>query len=680
MRYWTVAGMRYGLAALTLGCSDSPNPMSPAAGSGEAANVSYPSNYLVSGVRAENTLAYVTTDKADYLPGERVTVTGTGFLPGEAVTLSLSETPAIHELRVVQAIADENGRIVSREYLIEEHDRGQAFTLTAAGTGSGYHATEYFTDFHSGNSVSPALTAADSPVILHIGGGGFDRIRTNCYIEGPNGARFPYPSVVIHLLVLHRDGIGAESFDAFPSGGNEFVADELVAAITPGRPPGVDDVFVWAWTDCEAPHQDRVGTLTWRSSNRAPAGNAGSDETVFRGSPDGALVTLTGSGSDPDGDAIEYAWFEGTTRIGSGASASVVLPLGVHSIQLRVSDGRGGVDSDVVIITVLNQPPIVHPGASVTGREGSPVTFAATATDPDAASLSFSWDFGDGITGTGAALPTAHTYVDNGDYTVTLTADDGEGGVDVKTVGATILNVVPIVSAGDDATLTSGDTYFFRGTFTDPGLNDAPWNAQLVYGDVPDIEFAAVRPGTPIDHQRVFYKAGTFNIGLRVADKDKLGGTDVVTVTVKRLPVTVDAFPFVGELPRTVFFNAEKPALSQPVVIALLATPQFAIIDPVTKKATVALESVRLGRTPVGQLPFAPSGAPNGKYLAGPLDVNRDGRLDLVLTFQTDRLVQNGDLSPLATSPQPLALTGDHNDGRQFTAIQEILVVRHRSN
>jgi hypothetical protein len=38
------------------------------------------------------------------------------------------------------------------------------------------------------------------------------------------------------------------------------------------------------------------------------------------------------------------------------------------------------------------------------------------------------WDFGDGVTSTGTLTPT-HTYADDGDYTVTLAVDDGNGGV-----------------------------------------------------------------------------------------------------------------------------------------------------------------------------------------------------------------------------------------------------------
>ncbi len=39
--------------------------------------------------------------------------------------------------------------------------------------------------------------------------------------------------------------------------------------------------------------------------------------------------------------------------------------------------------------------------------------------------MSYTWDFGDGTTGTSAVA--AHDYATGGSYTITLTIDDGHG-------------------------------------------------------------------------------------------------------------------------------------------------------------------------------------------------------------------------------------------------------------
>ena len=74
-----------------------------------------------------------------------------------------------------------------------------------------------------------------------------------------------------------------------------------------------------------------------------------------------------------------------------------------------------------------NQPPTVTMSISPSGtlKAQEQVTFDATgSSDPDADSLTFTWNFGDGNTGTG--LTAKHTYASPGDFTITLTVSDGQ--------------------------------------------------------------------------------------------------------------------------------------------------------------------------------------------------------------------------------------------------------------
>ncbi|MCX2746132.1 hypothetical protein OO013_19795, partial [Mangrovivirga sp. M17] len=90
--------------------------------------------------------AWVSTDKPDYVPGEYVTVRGGGFQPGETVSLYFEEDQAVHAPYTYYAVADSYGEILNDEYLIEQHDLGVTFTLTATGGTSGITATTIFTD------------------------------------------------------------------------------------------------------------------------------------------------------------------------------------------------------------------------------------------------------------------------------------------------------------------------------------------------------------------------------------------------------------------------------------------------------------------------------------------------------------------------------------------------------
>jgi DNA-binding transcriptional ArsR family regulator len=59
-----------------------------------------------------------------------------------------------------------------------------------------------------------------------------------------------------------------------------------------------------------------------------------------------------------------------------------------------------------------------------------------SSTDFEGYLIDYGWDFGDGTTGKGETL--AHTYDENGDYTVTLEVTDDEGGTDKTTITVNI--------------------------------------------------------------------------------------------------------------------------------------------------------------------------------------------------------------------------------------------------
>jgi hypothetical protein len=106
---------------------------------------------VVQGVAAAQT-ATVATDKADYAPGEVVTIIGSGWQPGETVTLQLVESPLIDTHPDLTAVADANGNIFNNQFSPDSYDVEITFTLTAAGGTSGLQAQTTFTD------AAPTLT------------------------------------------------------------------------------------------------------------------------------------------------------------------------------------------------------------------------------------------------------------------------------------------------------------------------------------------------------------------------------------------------------------------------------------------------------------------------------------------------------------------------------------------
>lgn len=101
-------------------------------------------------------LAVVTTDKTDYLPGETVVISGSGWMAGETVALALHrEGSAVGADTELTAIADEYGNIVNKEFKTTEEHLGATFSLSATGRNSGSTASATFTDGGSMN-YSPA--------------------------------------------------------------------------------------------------------------------------------------------------------------------------------------------------------------------------------------------------------------------------------------------------------------------------------------------------------------------------------------------------------------------------------------------------------------------------------------------------------------------------------------------
>src|SRR4029078_7958745 len=124
-----------------------------------------------------------------------------------------------------------------------------------------------------------------------------------------------------------------------------------------------------------------------------------------------------------------------------------------------------------------NAAPEAIVGGPSPALEGSAVTLAMSGTDTDADALTFSWDLGDGTTGTGTTPPTSHVYADNGSYNIMLAIDDGRGGVDTARTTATIANVAPKLSPFSIATLPLvlgpvGVTRPIPASLTDPGPLD----------------------------------------------------------------------------------------------------------------------------------------------------------------------------------------------------------------
>jgi PKD repeat protein len=154
--------------------------------------------------------------------------------------------------------------------------------------------------------------------------------------------------------------------------------------------------------------------------NEPPIANAGSDMIVCTGE----TVRFNGGESkDPEGGALKYSWDFGEGSKGEGMNPTKIYKKGgTYQVTLKVEDDSGlPCNSDVTsIVVVVSESPVAHAGTDMVACANAVVKFDGTkSTNYDGVVNSYTWDFGDGTVGGGAA-PT-HSYAKPGVYRVTLT-------------------------------------------------------------------------------------------------------------------------------------------------------------------------------------------------------------------------------------------------------------------
>jgi hypothetical protein len=113
--------------------------------------------------------------------------------------------------------------------------------------------------------------------------------------------------------------------------------------------------------------QETMAVLTNQSAppNTPPLASIDAPMAVECSGPDGAAVTLDGSGSsDQEGSITRYEWFlvqgtAGRVPLGSGTVLAVTLPLGAHAIELQVTDEQGFTGAAQANLTVGDTAPPV---------------------------------------------------------------------------------------------------------------------------------------------------------------------------------------------------------------------------------------------------------------------------------------------------------------------------------
>lgn len=195
-----------------------------------------------------------------------------------------------------------------------------------------------------------------------------------------------------------------------------------------------NDSLVWLWGDGNTSVGDSV-TYTYPlpgiySVQQVAYNGCGSSDTIsysltvcsivdanISTLKNGLTIDFNGSGSI--GAGLTYQW-----SFGDGSTASTVNPThtyasaGVYTVVLVATDACGTSDSTSINLSVC---PTIQLNFNYT-NSGNQFSFNAIPSGL----TSYQWDFGDGNSGNG--MTTTHTYLNAGNYLVSLTAIDSCSG------------------------------------------------------------------------------------------------------------------------------------------------------------------------------------------------------------------------------------------------------------
>ena len=185
--------------------------------------------------------------------------------------------------------------------------------------------------------------------------------------------------------------------------------------------------------------------------NHPPVAACSADKpSVYQGSND--VIGIHVNATDADNDPLTYAYTAtGGTVEGTGPDGrwnSSGLAIGSYTVNAKVDDGRGGTatcSADVQVTKRPNRPPVISCAPERNPiLAGERVAINSTASDPDGDPITYSYSASGGqISGTGASAQFDSTGLSAGSYTVTCTADDGQGGSTSATTNVDVRKPAP---------------------------------------------------------------------------------------------------------------------------------------------------------------------------------------------------------------------------------------------
>jgi len=382
-----------------------------------------------------------------------------------------------------------------------------------------------------------------------------------------------------------------------------------------------------------------------------------------------ALLTITYTASDPDGDPIDELTLEGvqmgppppgmtfTTNANNTSGTMNWTPTGPFHGDITINATSGPFGTTTVFtttLTITDRAPVVTAPPTVSGSEGTLVSFNVTAADPDgqaitsltASALPFGATFVPDGTNTTGAFNWTPGFNQAGTYPVTFSASNARTGTAATTITISNVNRAPVANPGGPYSGVAGVAVAFNGTGSSDPDGD-PLTYAWDFGD------AGNAVGATPSH--TYAAGGAYPVSLTVTDNgspalQNMAGT---TATITSI---FDARVFTSSGGnKTIRLNSGKPTWC-------------AQIEPVG--GDFALGDINLGSI---ALVFGSNqiSAVNGKTDMG-TDSDKNGVLELEACFPKDGLRTLFAGLPGGHNTVTVQVQGSLMNGAQFTGSTQV--------
>ncbi len=291
--------------------------------------------------------------------------------------------------------------------------------------------------------------------------------------------------------------------------------------------------------------------VTVGSDNLRASADAGTDQVV----DEQTLVTLSGTGEDPDSEEITFEWRQvGGEQVELSAvdepeptfTAPVVAngKVKVLVFELRVADENGHPTKDIAKVTVLpvNSPPVANAGDDQGVDSGVLVSISGSASDEDDDPLTYLWNQIEGpsvelsaTTDLDTEFTAPKVAVDTA-FTFQLIANDGQTDSEPDSVTITVTGEITkqlSAYAGKDKTVPEHSTVTLFGSGKDPMKQKLSYDWRQISGEEVTLSSTGL-PKPSFDAPEVANgESKTLVFSLTVSDGQGRTASDTITVTVE---------------------------------------------------------------------------------------------------------------------------------------------------